>query len=105
MYRQNYCGCRISAAEAAAEREARKAERAAAKAAYAAEHAAERAEAQAATAARKTERAAYDQKQQRKREVLKQMRLANKAAEAHDMPDTSPSPHSANTHARQQVQQ
>lgn len=82
MYRQNYCGCRISAAEAAAEREARKAERAAAKAAYAAEHAAERAEAQAAAAARKAERVAYDQKQQRKREVLKQMRLANKAAEA-----------------------
>ncbi len=31
MYRQNYCGCRFSAAEAAAEREQRKAERKAAK--------------------------------------------------------------------------
>ncbi|WP_251179167.1 epoxyqueuosine reductase QueH [Adlercreutzia agrestimuris] len=81
MYRQNWCGCRISAAEAAAEREERKAARAAARAAHAAEHAAERAEEQAAQMARKAQRAAYDKKQQRKREILKQIRLANKAQE------------------------
>ena len=78
---QNWCGCRISAAEAAAEREERKAARAAARAAHAAEHAAERAEEQAAQMARKAQRAAYDKKQQRKREILKQIRLANKAQE------------------------
>ena len=52
MYRQNYCGCRFSDAEAAAERAAAEAER----------------------IARKAERAAYDAKQARKRAVLKALR-------------------------------
>ena len=78
MYRQNWCGCRISAAEAAAEREERKAARAQAKAAWAAEHAAEIEAAKQAKQARKAERAAYDKKQQCKKAVLKQMREAAK---------------------------
>ena len=52
MYRQNYCGCRFSDAEAAAERAERKAQR----------------------AAKRAERAAYDAKQARKRAVLKALR-------------------------------
>lgn len=74
MYRQNYCGCRFSDAEAAAERAERKAERAAARKAEAALHAAERAAAEAERIARKAERAAYDAKQARKRAVLKALR-------------------------------
>ena len=74
MYRQNYCGCRFSDAEAAAERAERKAERAAVRKAEAALHAAERAAAEAERIARKAERAAYDAKQARKRAVLKALR-------------------------------
>ena len=55
MYRQNYCGCRFSDDEAAAERSERKAQR-------------------AARAAKKAERAAYDARQARKRAVLKALR-------------------------------
>ena len=79
MYRQNYCGCRFSDAEAAAERAERKAERAAARKAEAALHAAERAAAEAERIARKAERAAYDAKQARKRAVLRARRLRRQA--------------------------
>ncbi len=78
MYRQNFCGCRISDLEAAAERAERKAERAAAKAAERAAHAEERAAEEAAQAARKAERAAYDKKQARKRAILKALREQEK---------------------------
>ena len=77
MYRQNFCGCRISDLEAAAERAERKAERAAAKAAERSAHAEERAAEEAARAQRKAERAAYDKKQARKRAILKALREQN----------------------------
>lgn len=81
MYRQNYCGCRYSAVEAAREREERKRERAAKKAAERAAHAEERAAEEAARAKRKAERAAYDKEQARKRAILKELRRQAKAAQ------------------------
>lgn len=74
MYRQNYCGCRFSDDEAAAERAERKAQRAAAREAERAAHAEERAAEEAARAAKRAERAAYDAKQARKRAALKALR-------------------------------
>ena len=74
MYRQNYCGCRISDEEAAAERAERKAQRAAAKQAERAEHAAEIAAAEAELEKHRADRAAYDKKQARKRAILKSLR-------------------------------
>ena len=74
MYRQNYCGCRFSDAEAAAERAERKAQWAAAREAEAAARAAERGSRGRAIRARKGQRAAYDAKQARKRAVLKALR-------------------------------
>lgn len=74
MYRQNYCGCRISNEEAAAERAERKAQRAAAKQAERAEHAAEIAAAEAELKKHRADRAAYDKKQARKRAILKSLR-------------------------------
>lgn len=74
MYRQNFCGCRISEAEAAAERAERKIERRRRKEAQAAEHAEERAAQERERAARRAERAAYDEKQRKKRAVLKALR-------------------------------
>ena len=82
MYRQNYCGCRFSDAEAAAERAERKEERRRAKESYAAEHAAEREAAERAREDRRAERAAYDEKQRRKHEVLKELRERKRAADA-----------------------
>lgn len=78
MYRQNFCGCRISGLEAVAERAERKEQRAAAKAAERAAHADERAAEEAARAAHKAERAAYDKKQARKRAILKALREQGK---------------------------
>ena len=78
MYRQNFCGCRISDLEAAAERTERKEQRAAAKAAERAAHADARAAEEAARAAHKAERAAYDKKQARKRAILKALREQGK---------------------------
>ena len=63
MYRQNFCGCRFSEAEAAAERAERKRARAA-----------ERAAQEAARAAKRAERAAYAEKQARKRAALRALR-------------------------------
>ncbi|WP_080803283.1 epoxyqueuosine reductase QueH [Arabiibacter massiliensis] len=74
MYRQNYCGCRFSAAEAAAERAERKRARAAEREAEAAAHAEERAAEEAARAAKRAERAAYAEKQARKRAALRALR-------------------------------
>ena len=55
MYRQNYCGCRFSDAEAAAEREERRAARRAAREAELAAHADERAAAEAERARTRAE--------------------------------------------------
>ena len=76
MYRQNFCGCRISEAEAEAERAQRKAQRRAVKAEHDRAHAAERAEEQAALAAKRAEKAAYAEKQRRKKAALKALRQA-----------------------------
>ena len=81
MYRQNFCGCRISDEEAAAERAERKAARAAEKAAERAAHADEIAAAETARAKHRAERAAYDKKQARKRAVLKALREQQKTRE------------------------
>lgn len=74
MYRQNYCGCRFSDIEAAAERADRKRERndirAAEKAAHAEEHAAE----EMARQEKRAERHAYADKQARKHAILKALR-------------------------------
>lgn len=74
MYRQNFCGCRFSDEEAAAERLARKRMREEARAAKAAEHAQERAEQEALRASKRAERQAYAAKQARKREVRNALR-------------------------------
>lgn len=74
MYRQNYCGCRFSDEEAAAERAERKEARRVAREAERAAHADERAAEEAQRAARRAERAAYDAKQARKHAVLKALR-------------------------------
>ncbi len=74
MYRQNYCGCRFSDAEAAAEREARKAARRAEREAEAAAHADERAAEEAERARNRAEKQAYAAKQARKRAILKALR-------------------------------
>ena len=79
MYRQNYCGCRFSNAEAAAERAVRKRERAAAKAAKATARAGNRAAEEEARRVRRAERAAYDEKRRRKREVLRALREQSRA--------------------------
>lgn len=74
LYRQDYCGCLPSKAEADAERAERKAAREARKAA----RAQERAAAEAELRARREERAAYDAKQARKRALLKELRASSK---------------------------
>lgn len=74
MYRQNFCGCRFSEAEAEAERSERKRVRAAKREVEAALHANERAAEEAARAARKAERQVYAEKQARKRAALKALR-------------------------------
>lgn len=79
MYRQNYCGCRISQAEAEAERRERKAARAAAREAERAAHADEAAAAEARHAKAKAEKQAYAEKQERKRRILKELRAQQNA--------------------------
>lgn len=74
MYRQNFCGCRISDLEAQAERDERKAERKAKKAAELAARADQDAAAEAQRQAKKQQRQDYDKKQARKRAVLKALR-------------------------------
>ncbi len=74
MYRQNYCGCRFSEAEAAAEREERAAARRAAREAEKAARADERAAEEAERARKRAEKQAYADKQARKRAALKALR-------------------------------
>lgn len=79
MYRQNYCGCTISIAEAKAERaerrEQRKKEKAARDEALAEKRAMEEAKLQKQRAARR----AYDEKKARQNEILREIRMAAKA--------------------------
>lgn len=79
MYRQNYCGCGFSAAEAAQEREERKAQRKAEKEAWAAAHAEEIAQAAAALAENRAQKQAYAQKQAKKRAILRSLRQSQEA--------------------------
>ena len=74
MYRQNYCGCRISQAEAEAERRERKAARAAEREAKREAHAEERAATETERAEKKRARQAYAEQQERKRRILKELR-------------------------------
>lgn len=88
MYRQNYCGCRFSDGEAAAERASRRQQRleeqqrrALQRAAWELEHADELAKRNAEQARRKREKQAYAEKQQRKRAILRSLRNADASAE------------------------
>ncbi|MEG0071240.1 MAG: epoxyqueuosine reductase QueH [Raoultibacter sp.] len=74
MYRQNYCGCRYSAAEAALEREERAAGRRARKQEERLAHAEEIAAAEAQRAAKKVERQQYAAKQAAKRAAKDRLR-------------------------------
>lgn len=76
MYRQNYCGCAISKAEAQHERDERKAARKAERERYLEEHADEIARAEEERDAKRRERAAYDAKRARQRAILKDLRNA-----------------------------
>ncbi len=76
MYRQNYCGCVFSKAEAAQERETRRAERAAAKAAKKEASASARAAAWAQRAQKRAERDAYAKKRAAQRAALKAYKQA-----------------------------
>lgn len=82
MYRQNFCGCGPSKAEAAAEREAFKRHRAEERARREAELAPQRAAEAAERERRKAERMAHDAKQHAKRLAREAARRARKEAEA-----------------------
>lgn len=82
MYRQNYCGCAPSKAEAAAEREEFKRRRAEERARREAELAPQRAAEAAERARRKAEKAAYEAKQHAKKQMRDAARHARKEAEA-----------------------
>ena len=84
LYRQNYCGCRFSDEEAAAERALRKAARAAKRAAERDAHAAEHAAAEEQRAARRAEKEAYAAKRARQRAALKALRAQGGAASGDD---------------------
>ena len=87
MYRQNYCGCRFSDAEAAVERSLRKQERAAAREAQAQARAREHAAAEELRAQTHAEKQAFAEKQARKRAVLKALRAQNKTASSPHSPE------------------
>lgn len=74
MYRQNYCGCELSAVEAAQEREERKYARKREQERKRAEKAEELAAEKAQIDKRKEERRQYDKERSRRRAILKQMR-------------------------------
>lgn len=82
MYRQNFCGCAPSKAEAAAEREEFKRKRAEERARREAELAPQRAAEAAEREKRKAERAAYDAKQHAKKLAREAARRARREAEA-----------------------
>lgn len=74
MYRQNYCGCALSKAEAERERQERREARKAERERWAAEHAEEIAEEERRREAKRSERAAYDAKRAKQRRILKELR-------------------------------
>lgn len=74
MYRQNYCGCRFSEAEAEAQRTIRKQQRQLARQALLEEHAEELQAQEAARERKIAERQAYAEKQASKRATLKALR-------------------------------
>lgn len=74
MYRQNYCGCLFSKAEAEAERAERKAARAAEKEAYRLAHADEIAANEEQRKRNHEEKAAYAAKRAKQRAILKELR-------------------------------
>lgn len=74
MYRQNYCGCALSKAEAEQERQERREARRVERERWAAEHAEEIAEEERRREARRSERAAYDAKRAKQRRILKELR-------------------------------
>ncbi|WP_139653616.1 epoxyqueuosine reductase QueH [Raoultibacter phocaeensis] len=78
MYRQNYCGCRISQAEAETERRERKAARKAAREAEQLKRSAEAAVAEEERLRKRAERKAYAEKQERKHRILKELREKNR---------------------------
>ncbi|MDO4533351.1 MAG: epoxyqueuosine reductase QueH [Coriobacteriia bacterium] len=82
MYRQNFCGCAPSKAEAAAEREEFKRLRAEERARREAELAPQRAAEAAERERRKAEKAAYEAKQHAKKMMREAARRARKDAEA-----------------------
>lgn len=79
MYRQNYCGCRISDQEAQEERALRKAQKAEAKKEAQLRQNAQRALDEEKRATKRQERQVYDTKQAQKRAILKAMREQNKS--------------------------
>lgn len=74
MYRQNYCGCEISATEAEKEREQRRVERKLEQDKKRAEKAETRAAEMAELERRKEERRRYDEERARRRKILKSLR-------------------------------
>jgi hypothetical protein len=82
MYRQNFCGCAPSKAEAAAEREEFKRQRAEERARRESELAPQRAAEAAERERRKAEKAAYEAKQHAKKMMREAARRARKEAEA-----------------------
>ena len=84
MYRQNYCGCRFSIAEGEATRAFIRHRQAQRKQEQRTAHAAEREAAEAARRERAAERKAYNQKQERKRAVLKALRNQRAADKKED---------------------
>ncbi len=81
MYRQNYCGCAFSDAEAAAERAERKAQRDEEKRLRAQEMAPALKRAEQLRAEKRQRQCEYDKKQARKRAVLKALREERRCAD------------------------
>lgn len=82
MYRQNYCGCALSDAEATRERAERKAARATERAIREQSRAAERAAKKEALLASRAEKARYAEERARRRQILKQLRTSTSANSA-----------------------
>ena len=81
MYRQNYCGCELSALEAKQEREERRNARKLERERKRLENAEEDARKEAELRKHREERKAYDDERARRRSILKRMREERKAAE------------------------
>lgn len=86
LYRQDYCGCAPSKAEAEEGRESRRAERERKRA----QRAKAAQEQQEAIAQRKSERAEYDRKKARQREILRGLRQQERNRESEEASEDSP---------------